>query len=67
MDWCSAVFASAFQQKIADDGDVKIEGQRLAAIGTMGLRQDDGLLLGKAVYEDIKKAAETGSQNDYEQ
>ncbi len=67
VDVRSAVFAFAFQQQITDDRDIQIEWQRPAACSAMGLGQDNGLILGQAVYYDIEKAAETCSQNNYEQ
>lgn len=63
----SAIFAFAFEQQITDNRNIEIEGQRPAASRAMGLGQDDGFIPGQTVYDDVEKAAEASSQDNYEQ
>lgn len=66
---CSAFAAFAFEVDIAEDGNIQVKGDFIAAICASGARPDDGLMLRKAMDQHIKKAAQGGaqdSQKDYD-
>ena len=58
-----AFLAFTLKDDIAEDGDIEVEGDFVATRCTAGGGLDDGLPLGQAMDQHIKKAAQGGSQD----
>jgi len=58
-----AFFAFTLEDDKAEDGNIEVKGDFIAAGCTAGGRLDDGFPLGQAMDQHIKKAAQGGSQD----
>lgn len=58
MDLSTAFAALSFEQDVAEDRDVQIRRDAIAAIRASGSGEDDGLLSGQAINKDVEKASQ---------
>jgi hypothetical protein len=63
MNMGSTIFTLAFQQNVAENGDVQIERNWLFTLTTVRCRKYYGFFAGKAVDKYIKKAAQGGAKD----
>lgn len=66
MDFGPTIFTTPLLNDVSIDGDVLRSGKLGSTRTTVGRRFDDGFSLRNAVYHHIKKAAQSGAKDSYQ-